>query len=207
MNYYLIDFENVHADGFKVLKGLTEGDTVIIFYSDNSKNITFDTLEPLMSLNIKLKCFKANVGTKNALDFQLTSYLGYLLGQEGVNGNYYIVSDDNGFDVALEFWKRFNYSVNRITVKSKEIGEQPIAPKTTDKKKKSKVSSKDIASLAEITALIGNNNEPNEVLKIFNKYKTKQAICNGMAKHFKDSKRASDIYKKLKPLFKSKNKS
>ncbi|SES89811.1 hypothetical protein SAMN02910413_1165 [Pseudobutyrivibrio sp. C4] len=207
MNYYLIDYENVHAEGFKVLNGMTADDTVIIFYSDNSKNITFDILEPLMSSNTKLKCFKVNVGTKNALDFQLTSYLGYLLGQEGVNGNYYIVSDDNGFDVALEFWKRLNYSVNRITVKSKEIGEQPIAIKATAKKKKSKVSSKDIASLAEITALIGNNNEPNEVLTIFNKYKTKQAICNGMAKYFKDSKRTSDVYKKLKPLLKSKNKS
>ncbi len=46
-----------------------------------------------------------------------------------------------------------------------------------------------------------------DIIAIFNQYKTKQAICNGMSKKFKDSKRASAIYKKLKPLLKEKNKS
>jgi hypothetical protein len=76
----------------------------------------------------------------------------------------------------------------------------------TKPKNISKVSDKDKATLDEIETLIGKDNNPEEVQKIFNKYKTKQAICNGMAKHFKDSKRVSEIYKKLKPLFKNKNK-
>lgn len=48
---------------------------------------------------------------------------------------------------------------------------------------------------------------PEQVLAIFNQYKSKQAICNGMAKKFKDSKKTSVIYKKLKPLLKEKHKS
>ena len=40
-----------------------------------------------------------------------------------------------------------------------------------------------------------------------NDIKSKQAICNGMAKKFKDSKKTSVIYKKLKPLLKEKHKS
>ena len=79
--------------------------------------------------------------------------------------------------------------------------------KAEPKNKKSKVSSNDLATLDEIKALIGKDNEPAEVLKIFNQYKTKVAINNGLVKHFKDTKKVSEIYKKLKPLLKTKNKS
>lgn len=209
MNYYLIDFENVRTDGIKKLKEIREGDALIIFYSENCKNITLDVLDIIGELNLKYSSYKVKVGTKNALDFQLASHLGFLIGQGKKDAKYYIVSDDKGFDVVADFWRSQNVSVNCVSIKETEEKKETAkaADNTTGKKKKSKVSSKDLATLEEINALIGNENEPDEVLKIFNQYKTKQAICNAMSKHFKDSKRASAIYKMLKPLLKSKNKS
>lgn len=211
MNYYLVDFENVRTEGIKDLKGVQEGDAMIVFYSENCKSTTLDVLERIIALNLKYTSFKVKVGTKNALDFQLTSYLGYLIGQNGMDINYYIVSDDKGFEIVADFWREQNVSVNCISLKDQTPAPKPSVPEETKKaepkEKKSKVASKDLATLEEIKTLIGKNNEPAEVLKVFNQYKTKVAINNGLVKHFKDTKKVSEIYKKLKPLLKAKNKS
>lgn len=210
MNYFLVDFENVRTDGVKDLKGVQEGDSMVVFYSENCKSITLDVLNSIIALKLKYSSFKVKVGTKNALDFQLTSYLGYLIGQGGMDTNYYIVSDDKGFEVVADFWKEQGISVSCISLKEPVAVPKKEATKETKKaepKKKSKVSSKDLATLDEIKALIGKDNEPAEVLKIFNQYKTKVAINNGLVNHFKDTKKVSEIYKKLKPLLKNKNKS
>lgn len=210
MNYFLVDYENVRTDGIKDLKGVQEGDAMVVFYSENCKSITLDVLDSIIALKLKYSGFKVKVGTKNALDFQLTSYLGYLIGQSGIDSNYYIVSDDKGFEVVADFWKQQGISVSCISLKEPVAVPKKEATKETKKtepKKKSKVSSKDLATLDEIKALIGKDNEPVEVLKIFNQYKTKVAINNGLVKHFKDTKKVSEIYKKLKPLLKNKNKS
>ena len=211
MNYYLVDFENVRTDGIKDLKGVQEGDSMIVFYSENCKSTTLDVLEKIIALNLKYTSFKVKVGSKNALDFQLTSYLGYLIGQGGENTKFYIVSEDKGFETVAEFWKEQNISVTCISLKDQTTTPKPPAPKETkkakQKEKKNKVASKDLATMEEIRTLIGNNNAPAEVLQVFNQYKTKVAINNGLAKYYKDSKKASEVYKKLKPLLKSKNKS
>lgn len=211
MNYFLVDFENVRTDGIKDLKGVQEGDVMVVFYSENCKSITLDVLDSIIALKLKYSSFKVKVGTKNALDFQLTSYLGYLIGQGGMDTNYYIVSDDKGFEVVADFWKEQGIDVSCISLKGPVSAPKKEATKETKKaepkNKKSKVSSKDLATLDEIKTLIGKDNEPAEVLKIFNQYKTKVAINNGLAKHFKDTKKVSEIYKKLKPLLKNKNKS
>lgn len=204
MNYYLVDFENVKTDGIKDLKGLKEGDELIIFYSETCKNITLDVLDSFFKLNVKCRSFKVNVGTKNALDFQLASYLGYLIGQHKSSTGYHIVSNDKGFEVVAKFWKDQKYNVKCVSITQAATKSEP---KKATPKKKSKVSANDKATIEEIKTLIDKNDQPEEVLKIFNQYKTKQAISNGLAKHFKDSKKSSEIYKKLKPLIKAKNKS
>ena len=209
MDYYLIDYENIGADGLKELGRVKEGDVVILFYSEQCKNISLDIVESMVRLNVQFSCFKVITGTKNALDFQLSSHLGYLIGKFEENAKYYIVSNDKGFDCVCEYWGKLNKLVERIVFQKQEpqieVQEQEEAAKTSGKK--SKVKESDIASIEEIKSLLTDEDEPDEVLKIFNQYKTKQAICNGMAKYFKDSKRVSAIYKKLKPLLKEKHKS
>lgn len=153
--------------------------------------------------------FKVKTGTKNALDFQLSSYLGMLIGQEQGNANYYIVSNDKGYDCICEFWKEQDKAVERkvFFAQDKEITVAPAVKTSTAEKKKRKVQASDLATIDEMKRYLSKSDSPEEVFVIFNQFKTKQAICNGMSKKFKDSKRASAVYKKLKPLLKEKNKS
>ncbi len=103
MSCYLVDFENVRTDGIKNMTGLKAADEVLIFYSEQCKNISLDIFSNLTKLNVSTSCFKVNVGTKNALDFQLSSYLGYRIGNGSDNISYYIVSNDKGFDCICDF--------------------------------------------------------------------------------------------------------
>ena len=50
MNLYLIDYENVTDTGFMGVKELTAEDTVIVFYSQHTKN-TLSFLSLLLILN------------------------------------------------------------------------------------------------------------------------------------------------------------
>lgn len=209
MNYYLIDFENVRTDGIKDLKGVSEGDAIILFYSEQCKNISLDVIDSIMKLKVQYSSFKAKVGTKNALDFQLAAHLGYLIGQgNNQESKYYIVSNDKGYDCLCDYWKELDAVVERISL-SEDVPEVKAATKAPAQlnKNKSKVKASDMATIDEIKKLLSKDDMPEEVLNIFNQYKTKVAINNGLAKHFKDSKKASAIYKKLKPLLKEKNKS
>lgn len=108
MAYYLIDFENVKSRGMEGVELLAEEDTVCIFYSDNADSMTFDLHRKLNETKAKIIYHKVAVGTKNALDFQLATYLGYLICEqqrEGIHPNYFIVTKDNGFISLMVYWK------------------------------------------------------------------------------------------------------
>ena len=108
MSYYLIDFENVKSRGMEGVDLLTEEDTVCIFYSDNADSMTFDLHRKLNETKAQIIYHKVAVGTKNALDFQLATYLGYLICEqqrEGIHPDYYIVTKDNGFTSLMVYWK------------------------------------------------------------------------------------------------------
>ena len=211
MNYYLVDFENVGANGIRDLKNVEAGDEIILFYSDQCKSISLDLISSMTRRKVRYNSFKAKNGTKNALDFLLAAHLGYLIGQKAEEvDHYYIVSNDKGYDCLCDYWQDMGAEVERISL----IGDpQPVQEEAreedkpqTKKPKKGKVNSSDLATLEEVKALLEEEDEPETILEIFNSYKTKQAICNGMAKRFKDNNKTSAIYKKLKPLLKDKNK-
>jgi hypothetical protein len=105
MNYFLVDFENVKSRGLEGIADLGENDNVVIFYSDNVNTITFDMHFSLMKTKANVELKKVYVGSKNALDFQLSSYLGYLIkANEGQNAVYHIVTGDLGFRFLKQFW-------------------------------------------------------------------------------------------------------
>ena len=192
MTYFLIDYENIHSEEIKDLENFKDGDTLIIFYSNQCRKISLDVLD--FSKRITYQIFKASVGTKNALDFQLSSYLGYLIGKNSLQDtkkdtNYYIVSNDQGYDRLCEYWqKNFSVNVGRISTQAtlKEIKE---ALKDVPKN------------------VLSGDDQLEEVRTVFNQYKTKEAIHNNLAKKFHDPKKAGSIYNKLKPLIKEKHKS
>ena len=128
MAYYLIDFENVKSRGMEGVELLTEEDTVCIFYSDNADSMTFDLHRKLNETKANIIYHKVAVGTKNALDFQLATYLGYLICEqqrEGIHPNYFIVTKDNGFTSLMVYWKAQGVPVRII--RSLLWGKNPVA--------------------------------------------------------------------------------
>ena len=73
MNYYLVDFENVKKDGLDGIHKLESEDRVCIFYSKNADSITFDQHKRLIESKADIELCKVDVGSKNALVFQLAT--------------------------------------------------------------------------------------------------------------------------------------
>ena len=105
MSIYLIDYEN--TKNLSGVKNLSDSDKVIIFYSKNADSLSFETHLELNNAKAEIIYKKADVGGKNALDFQLCTYLGFLIREYiAENENFYIVSKDKIFSYLLEFWKK-----------------------------------------------------------------------------------------------------
>ncbi|MDE7093282.1 MAG: hypothetical protein K2O52_00055, partial [Oscillospiraceae bacterium] len=77
MAVYLIDYENVYANGLQGIENLTMQDSVYIFYTQNRCNSTFQLYEKLIACRASIHlwevpiCLKTGDTIKNALDMQL----------------------------------------------------------------------------------------------------------------------------------------
>lgn len=115
MNYYFIDYENVHNDGFLGIETLNENDFVYLMYTEQNRAFPIEALNIICKHNIKLELQMVGTGAKNALDFQLSSYLGYFIAKnEEKKCKYYIVSKDTGYDCLIKFWKDKGAAIERI---------------------------------------------------------------------------------------------
>ncbi len=103
MSIFLIDYENVRTAAFNGLEDLTEEDRVIIFYTSNSDNLTFALMQRLIKAKAEINYLKVSCGGKNSLDFQLCSYLGFLIGTNR-DTRFCIISRDKGFSTMLSLW-------------------------------------------------------------------------------------------------------
>lgn len=109
--YYLIDYENVHQTGLNGIENLTENNIVVIFYTENAETLTFSLYEKLVQCKAEIQLCKVQCGGKNALDFQLSSYVDYIIGKNP-SAEYYIVSNDRGYEYVRNFWKEKNVIIN-----------------------------------------------------------------------------------------------
>lgn len=108
MATYFIDFENVGSDGLCGTENLTENDNVLIFYSSNSGKITMKMHQCICKSRAGFEYFEISAGGKNALDFQLSTYLGFLIANGKSEQGLYIISKDRGFDHVINFWLEQN---------------------------------------------------------------------------------------------------
>lgn len=194
MSYYLVDFENVKKDGLDGIHLLEEKDMVCIFYSKNADSITFEQHRRIMESKAAIEFCKVDVGSKNALDFQLATQLGFLIANHRAD-QYYIVSKDKGFEILGGYWKGRGVAVTLIadiTGKSHDHETQELREKLSEKLQEILKEEKDVSV--------------NEVLKIVQQYKTKQGIMNALTKKYpsKDNKKSSRIYRAIKPLLSDK---
>ena len=80
--YFLVDYENVKTEGFQGIDELEKSDTVIIFYSANADKMTFQLHTQIIETKAKISYFGVETIGQNALDFQLSSYIGYIIGKK-----------------------------------------------------------------------------------------------------------------------------
>ena len=211
MFYYLIDYENVSEEMLMKMQELKKDSLVYLFYSENGgKKISLDALEKIQGSGRRVQNIKVNAGTKNALDFQLSSYLGFLISKGSEKDDFIIISNDKGYDVVAKFWCDKKYKVSRMDVgltKKVSTAKSEKSASTTNQKK-SKVDKDDVATQGEVQKVLGKGYNFQAITEIVNQYKTKTAINSALIKFAnKDTKKAGEIYQKLKPLLKEKHKS
>lgn len=104
MNTYLIDYENTTTNGLKGIEKLSSADHVIIFYGNNPAALPFHTHIQLIQTKATIDYVKTEKVGKNYLDFQLSTYCGYLIGTTRTP-RYVIISKDAGYDSIIDFWR------------------------------------------------------------------------------------------------------
>ncbi len=179
---FLIDFENVSAGGFEGIERLTKADKLILFYAEAASKISLTTHRKIEEAKATKEYLPIKTGGKNALDFQLATYLGSLVTKDE-SAQYCIVSQDTGFDFVVHFWKQKGIKVLRC---ANLLGET----KESLQEKLSELLPDDTDKIEKIAGII-------------NRYKTKQGINNALMKEF-GSEKTGTIYKTLRPLLKGK---
>lgn len=186
--YYLIDYENVHQTGLNGIENLTENDRLVIFYTTNAETLTFSVYEKLMQCRAEIQLYKVQCGGKNALDFQLATFLGYILGNNP-DTECHVISNDKGYEYVINFWKEKN-----IEIKISADISEALKPETDfDKAVKSlNLSKEDKNRLYGIYCGSANFTDISQ---------RKKNIHQTIVKHF-GSDKAIQYYRAVKPLIK-----
>lgn len=193
MTIYLVDYEN--TKNLTGINNLFSDDYVVIFYSQKANSISFDVHKEILSSNANIEYKFVDVGGQNALDFQLSSYLGYLINKiENTECKIYIVSKDKGFSFVTAFWK-----------KEKSIDIQVLTNltgKTENNNFELSKQNDDIESALAKSNISLTANETKEITAMVKKYKTIQTINSNLNKLLKDSTKSGAILKIVKPFIK-----
>ena len=185
--YYLVDYENVHAQGLDGIHKLDESCTVCIFYSRNASRVTSGLNFGIMESKATITYHHADAGAKNALDFQLSSYLGELISENtGIQCRYCIISRDSGFAALVSFWREKGVEVELLS----DISGRGIFFHDT------------LAQRGNI--LTGETQLAPDIASIIRRCKTKSDVNNALQKLYKGTKRSGQIYRAIKVLIDNK---
>ena len=189
--YYLVDYENVHSAGLDGIHKLDENSTVCIFYSKNASSLSPNLNIGIRESKAEIKFQHADAGLKNALDFQLSSYLGGIItenaGRDSRNRvKYFIVSRDSGFASLIPFWKEKNIEIELISdISGSDIFEHDLIAK-------------------KVSILTGEIQGAQAIANIIRRSKSKMEVSNALQKLYKGTKRSSQVYRMIKPLIENK---
>ncbi|GEM_PF-1133328 len=106
MRLFLIDYENVNSAGLHGIGQVDRQDRVILFYSHEANTLSFELMDEMLSANILPERICLERTGKNALDFQLVTFLGYLVAKEKAD-EYFIISKDSGYQAAISFCREY----------------------------------------------------------------------------------------------------
>lgn len=106
MRLFLIDYENVNSAGLHGIGQIDRHDRVILFYSHEADTLSFEIMDEMMAANMLPERVCLEHTGKNALDFQLVTFLGYLVAKDKAD-EYYIISRDAGYQAAILFCREY----------------------------------------------------------------------------------------------------
>lgn len=106
MRLFLIDYENVNSAGLHGIGQVTPEDRIILFYSHAANTLSFEIMDEMVDAGILPERVCLEQTGKNALDFQLVTFLGYLIAKEKAD-EYYIISKDSGYQSAISFCQSY----------------------------------------------------------------------------------------------------
>ena len=165
MNVFLIDFENVNESSLAGIKNLKSDDFVYIFHGEQLKAIPLERTKEMIKSNADIDFISTHKTGKNYLDFQLSTYLGYLIGK-GNKSDFFIISKDTGFDSVVDFWKSRNISIAR---------QEGIIINSTKVLSKKESSNNDISKSQTIVSEQKNNTPTTDLPESF-KSKVREAV-------------------------------
>lgn len=115
MKVYLIDAENVKAKGLEGIENLSSKDEVILFWNERTGNrVRENYLFRMSTSKANSKIITINESSKNAMDFCICSYIGYLCAAYTKDDEFFIVSHDLGYTPAIDMMISFGYNVKRV---------------------------------------------------------------------------------------------
>ena len=198
-NYYLVDYENVRMSGLNGLSRLNENDAVLIFYTENADTMTFGLYQTMNESKADIQFQKVKTGSPNALDFQLCSYLGYMIHEYGgENAAYYIVSKDLGYAVLSNYWKERDIHIYQIA----DIAGNPVSVKPAPSNV-TKENALDKELEKELEKFLPDKRYISDIAKIIRENRTKTEINSALMRFFRPGPNNMDmagIYQKIKPL-------
>ncbi len=103
MALFFVDLENVHSSGLEGIENLGKNDRVFIFYTVNSQTLTVSAHLNIMNSPADIRYTEVSTGGKNALDFQLSTFLGRCTAVYPDN-SFFIISNDTDYDFVKSFW-------------------------------------------------------------------------------------------------------
>lgn len=226
MNIYLVDFENVNESALEGIKILKSGDLVYIFHGEQLKSISLSITKEMLETKADIEFVGIHKKAKNYLDFQLSTFLGYLIGK-GEKANFYIISKDTGFDSVIDFWKNRKISIikqdsliiktvkqpsNNVTdnkkTNSNNINNQPKNTKSKESQPEisSKILPEEYREKLKSAIIVNNlsnkisNNDYEFICNAICLNKSKEKFNNALVKEMGNAK-SSLIYKHIKSIF------
>lgn len=109
---FLVDSENMGDIWGALLEKMTFWDRLVIFYTKNSSHMACESTIQFLKHRKKRMEWIACVEGPNALDFQLVTELGARISRDK-NSEYIIISNDKGFDAAVDYWTKRGRKIRR----------------------------------------------------------------------------------------------
>ena len=134
--HLLVDWENVQPDADSLKQLQPEGTDVWLFHSP-AQRMDAEMHKKAFGSNSVTLVERAGVG-KNALDFQLSYYAGYLMARQP-DARFVVVSNDKGYEPMLEHARKLEFQAQRQEYKKPAKKQVLSAPKIATEPKKAPV--------------------------------------------------------------------